>query len=122
MTGQDCRTSSPVSLSESSSSTQPCITIRCDLDSQIPNCAPISAASFLDYDFVSSAKGYHDVAITFLLVVGEMLGYHIMQRLSISHLKEFMAPTMDKTTYLLHYMYPLVNICLIVNSCRHMFI
>ena len=55
-------------------------------------------------------KGYHDVAITFLLVVGEVLGYHIMQRLSISHLREFMAPTMDKTTYLLHYMYPLVNI------------
>ena len=47
-----------------------------------------------------------------------MLGYHIMQRLSISHLKEFMAPTMDKTTYLLHYMYPLVNICLIGNSYR----
>ena len=72
----------------------------------------------LDYDFVSSPKGYHDVAITFLLVVGEVLGYHIMQRLSISHLKEFMAPTMDKTTYLLHYMYPLVNICLIGNSYR----
>jgi len=54
-------------------------------------------------------QGYHDVAITFLLVVGEVLGYHIMQRLSISHLKEFMAPTMDKTTYLLHYMYPLIQ-------------
>ena len=69
---------------------------------------------YIIYDFVSYPKGYHDVAITFLLVVGEVLGYHIMQRLSISHLKEFMAPTMDKTTYLLHYMYPLVNICLIV--------
>ena len=45
-------------------------------------------------------------------MVEEVLGYHIMQRLSISHLKEFMAPTMDKTTYLLHYMYPLVNILL----------
>lgn len=54
-------------------------------------------------------QGYHDVAITFLLVVGEVLGYHIMQRLSISHLKEFMAPTMDRTTYLLHYMYPLIQ-------------
>ena len=32
-----------------------------------------------------------------------------MQRLSITHLKEFMAPTMEKTTYLLHYMYPLVR-------------
>jgi hypothetical protein len=54
-------------------------------------------------------QGYHDVAITFLLVVGEVYGYHIMQRLSISHLKEFMAPTMDRTTYLLNYMYPLVS-------------
>ncbi len=53
-------------------------------------------------------QGYHDVAITFLLVVGEIHGYHIMQRLSMSHLKDFMAPTMDKTTYLLNYMYPLV--------------
>ena len=65
---------------------------------------------FLCLSILSTSKGYHDVAITFLLVVGEVLGYHIMQRLSISHLKEFMAPTMDKTTYLLHYMYPLVII------------
>ena len=54
-------------------------------------------------------QGYHDVAITFLLVVGEEMGYHIMERLSISHLREFMAPTMEKTTYLLNYMYPIVS-------------
>ena len=54
--------------------------------------------------FPSSPKGYHDVAITFLLVVGEVLGYHIMQRLSISHLKEFMAPTMENTMGLLQLM------------------
>ena len=29
-------------------------------------------------------QGYHDVAITFLLVVGEHLGYRIMERLSVS--------------------------------------
>ena len=54
-------------------------------------------------------QGYHDVAITFLLVVGEEMGYHIMERLSTSHLREFMAPTMEKTTYLLNYMYPIVS-------------
>jgi len=54
-------------------------------------------------------QGYHDVAITFLLVVGEELGYQIVERLSVSHLKDFMAPTMEKTTYLLQFMYPILR-------------
>ncbi len=54
-------------------------------------------------------QGYHDVAITFLLVVGEEMGYHIMQRLTLSHLREFMAPTMERTTFLLNYIYPLLE-------------
>ena len=54
-------------------------------------------------------QGYHDVAITFLLVVGEEMGYHVMQRLTLTHLKDFMAPTMERTTFLLNYMYPLVE-------------
>ena len=48
-------------------------------------------------------QGYHDVAITFLLVVGEDMGYHILQRLTLTHLKEFMAPTMERTTYLVKF-------------------
>jgi hypothetical protein len=51
--------------------------------------------------------GYHDVAITFLLVVGEELGYQIVERLSVSHLQEFMAPTMEQTVRLLQYIYPI---------------
>jgi len=54
-------------------------------------------------------QGYHDVAITFLLVVGEELGYNIVERLSVSHLKEFMAPTMEPTVQLLQYMYPIIR-------------
>ena len=74
-------------------------------------------------------QGYHDVAITFLLVVGgnetlscvsvlfrnthsvtgEELGFQIVEQLSISHLKEFMAPSMEKTTYLLQFMYPIIR-------------
>ncbi len=54
-------------------------------------------------------QGYHDVAITFLLVVGEEMGYHIMQRLTLTHLKEFMAPTMERTTFLLNYVYPILE-------------
>ena len=45
--------------------------------------------------------GYHDVAITFLLVVGEELGFQIVERLSVSHLKDFMAPTIEETVNLL---------------------
>ena len=32
-----------------------------------------------------------------------------MEQLSISHLKEFMAPSMEKTTYLLQFMYPIIR-------------
>ena len=54
-------------------------------------------------------QGYHDIAITFLLVVGEDLGYHITEKLSVSHLKHFMTSTMEKTTYYLHFIYPIVS-------------
>lgn len=54
-------------------------------------------------------QGYHDVAITFLLVVGEEMGFQIVERLSVSHLRDFMAPTMERTTYLLQFMYPILR-------------
>ena len=58
------------------------------------------------------------MAITFLLVVGEELGYQIVERLSVSHLQEFMAPTMEQTVRLLQYIYPIFRssqktVCLI---------
>lgn len=55
-------------------------------------------------------QGYHDVAITFLLVVGEELGFQIVERLSAGkQLREFMTPTMERTTYLLNFMYPVIR-------------
>ena len=55
-------------------------------------------------------QGYHDVAITFLLVVGEEMAFNILEKLSTGPwLREFMNPTMEKTTYLLNYMYPLIE-------------
>ena len=54
-------------------------------------------------------QGYHDVAITFLLVVGEHLGYQIMERLSVSHLRKFMAPSMEQTMELLQLIYPIIK-------------
>lgn len=54
-------------------------------------------------------QGYHDVAITFLLVVGETMAFHIMEKLSINYLKHFMEPTMEKTAELLDYIFPLLE-------------
>ena len=54
-------------------------------------------------------QGYHDVAITFLLVVGEHLGYQIMERLSTSHLRKFMTPSMEQTMELLQLIYPIIR-------------
>ncbi|XP_018572328.1 TBC1 domain family member 20 [Anoplophora glabripennis] len=53
-------------------------------------------------------QGYHDVAVTFLLVVGEVIAFRIMEKLSTYHLRECMEPTMEKTSYRLNYMYALL--------------
>lgn len=54
-------------------------------------------------------QGYHDVAVTLLLVTGRDAAYCILEKLSVDHLKECMEPTMDKTSHLLNYIYPLVR-------------
>nr|CAI5834046.1 unnamed protein product [Callosobruchus analis] len=54
-------------------------------------------------------QGYHDVAITFLLVAGEAVSFRIMEKLSTEHLKECMEPTMEKTSYKLNYIYALLS-------------
>ncbi|XP_073986790.1 TBC1 domain family member 20 [Rhodnius prolixus] len=61
------------------------------------------------YPHLRYYQGYHDVAITFLLVVGEDLAFRIMEKLSTHHLRDCMEPTMEKTSHLLNYVYPLVN-------------
>ena len=54
-------------------------------------------------------QGYHDVAITFLLVVGEHVGYQIMERLSVTHLSKFMTSNMEKTMEMLQLIYPIIR-------------
>ncbi|XP_076040924.1 TBC1 domain family member 20 [Oratosquilla oratoria] len=54
-------------------------------------------------------QGYHDVAITFLLVVGEDVGFELVERLSVTHLQEFMEVNMERTTYYLTYIYPILK-------------
>ncbi|XP_065208354.1 TBC1 domain family member 20 [Planococcus citri] len=63
----------------------------------------------MKYPQLQYYQGYHDVAITFLLVVGENIAFHIMEKLSTNHLKHFMEPTMEKTSELLEYIFPLMN-------------
>jgi TBC1 domain family member 20 len=47
------------------------------------------------YPHLSYFQGYHDVAITFLLVTGEAVAYHIMEILSTKHLSECMQKTFE---------------------------
>lgn len=54
-------------------------------------------------------KGYHDVAITFLLVVGEDVAFHVMEILSTNHLVECMQETMEPTQHRLMYLYPIIR-------------
>ncbi|GFG39939.1 hypothetical protein Cfor_08996 [Coptotermes formosanus] len=62
----------------------------------------------IKYPHLRYYQGYHDVAVTFLLVVGEAVAFQIMEKLSTEHLKDCMEPTMDKTSRLLNYIYPLI--------------
>lgn len=54
-------------------------------------------------------QGYHDVAVTLLLVTGENAAFFLLEYLSMRHLKDCMEPTMEKTSHLLNYIYPLVR-------------
>jgi len=62
---------------------------------------------FLFCIFVS--QGYHDVAVTFLIEVGQEKAYSIMEYLSLKHLREFLKPTMEETSYLLWHVFPLIS-------------
>lgn len=57
----------------------------------------------------SIAQGYHDVAVTFLLVVGEEVAFHVMEILSTNHLVECMQETMEPTQRRLMFLYPIIR-------------
>ncbi|XP_077209640.1 TBC1 domain family member 20-like isoform X3 [Paroedura picta] len=54
-------------------------------------------------------QGYHDVAVTLLLVAGERMAIALLERLSTLHLRDFMDPTMDSTKHILNYLMPLLQ-------------
>ncbi|XP_058819435.1 TBC1 domain family member 20 [Topomyia yanbarensis] len=63
----------------------------------------------IKYPHLKYYQGYHDVAITFLLVVGEEVAFHVMEILSTNHLVECMQETMEPTQKRLMFIYPLIR-------------
>lgn len=63
----------------------------------------------IKYPHLRYYQGYHDVAITFLLVVGEDVAFHVMEILSTNHLVECMQETMEPTQHRLMYLYPIIR-------------
>ncbi len=55
------------------------------------------------------AQGFHDIAITLLLVLGEEKSYSVLCRLSRSHFQLFMGPDMEPTMEILNLVYALVK-------------
>ncbi|OCT61973.1 TBC1 domain family member 20 L homeolog isoform X1 [Xenopus laevis] len=55
-------------------------------------------------------QGYHDIVVTFLLVVGSRLATVLVDKLSTHHLRDFMDPTMDNTKHILNYLMPIIEL------------
>ncbi|XP_046553511.1 TBC1 domain family member 20-like [Haliotis rubra] len=54
-------------------------------------------------------QGYHDICVTFLLVVGEDIAFALVENLSLNHLRDFMDANMDRTKHMLNYLYPIIH-------------
>lgn len=54
-------------------------------------------------------QGYHDVAVTLLLVVGEELATALLEQMSLHQLRDFMEGTMEKTTKMLAFLHPIIE-------------
>ncbi|XP_018093393.1 TBC1 domain family member 20 isoform X2 [Xenopus laevis] len=63
-------------------------------------------------------QGYHDIVVTFLLVVGSRMATALVDKLSTHHLRDFMDPTMDNTKHILNYLMPIIEL---VNPSLHDF-
>ncbi|XP_041454437.1 TBC1 domain family member 20-like [Lytechinus variegatus] len=54
-------------------------------------------------------QGYHDIVVTFLLVVGKDMCFSLIDKLSTHHLRDFMDRTMDRTKHMLNYLLPILS-------------
>nr|XP_018909866.1 PREDICTED: TBC1 domain family member 20 isoform X2 [Bemisia tabaci] len=64
-------------------------------------------------------QGFHDVAVTILLVVKSKMAGHIIEKISTEHLKPFLEPTMERTSSLLEYIYPILE-KIDLDLCKHL--
>ncbi|XP_059171224.1 TBC1 domain family member 20-like [Physella acuta] len=64
-------------------------------------------------------QGFHDVCITFLLCMDEDLAFAMVDKLAMGYMREYLDETMERTSLLLNYVYPLVNKCN-PELCQHM--
>lgn len=58
---------------------------------------------------LSYYQGYNDVAATVLLVMGLQQGLHVLEKLTLMHLKRFMEKTMERVNQELFYIYALLD-------------
>jgi hypothetical protein len=63
----------------------------------------------IKHDYLNYYQGYHDICLTFLLVLGADPCLPFIDTITKSHFKDFMEPTMEKTRDLLSYLMPLIN-------------
>ncbi|XP_071785081.1 TBC1 domain family member 20-like isoform X2 [Asterias amurensis] len=54
-------------------------------------------------------QGYHDICVTFLLVVGKEASFALVDKLSTHHLRDFMDANMDRTRHMLNYLLPIIK-------------
>ncbi|CAH1779036.1 unnamed protein product [Owenia fusiformis] len=54
-------------------------------------------------------QGYHDICVSFLLVMNDDIAFYIMDKLSTNHLRDFMDSSMDRTKCMLNYLYPIIG-------------
>lgn len=64
-------------------------------------------------------QGFHDVCVTFLLCMDEDMSFAMVNKLAIGYMREYLDDTMERTSLLLNYIYPLVNRCN-PELCEHM--
>lgn len=82
--------------------------VRLSLQDQLVDCIMRVLVSKTELHYY---QGYHDIVVTFLLVVGEDVTVALMQQLSMKHLRDFMYENMERTSSMLHYLYPLIGRC-----------
>lgn len=54
-------------------------------------------------------QGFHDICSVFLMVCGEKLGYHVLERLSLLHIRESLRPSLEYVMEELNLIFPILE-------------